>query len=255
MSYCEDLFGCSTSSCQHGCGNYCKGACRLINSGYCWCDGFCIKGCWNGCAHTCKADCANDCTGTCSSSCGRNCNNNCSGGCKGDCNTGCTSCSGCTGSCTNSCAEGCNNNCSGGCKTGCKTGCKNTCKDTCKGCTGSCDTKCNATCSNSSQVNNYNAVIGMSDIIKAAEANTFRTFLNNEVSRRGKTVDTIATLSVNQTANAAWWNAVIKNLNRVLESSDDRASVTAGSTVISKAERDAVIALAIALYKAIVPVD
>lgn len=232
MSYCEDLYGCTTSSCQNGCGSYCRGACRLVNSSYCWCDGFCIGGCYNGCAQTCTAHCNNSCTGSCSSNCAKGCSNDCSG----DCYTECTSCTGCTGSCTNSCARGCNNNCSGGCK-------------------GTCNTKCNATCSNNSQVNNYNAVIKMSDIIKAGEANTFRAFLNNEVSRRGKTVDPIATLSVNETANAAWWNAVIKNLNRVLESSDNRSTVTANSTIISKAERDAVIALAVALYKAIVPVD
>lgn len=238
MSYCYPKFGCSESSCSAGCGDFCSGRCTST-AGNCapYCEGFCKGGCYNGCAHLCDAECNGSCSGGCTSSCAQGCSNNCTGGC----NTGCKT--------------GCKDSCKGTCKDTCEGTCKNTCTDVCTGCKSTCKNLCNETCTSTAQKNNYKAVIAMSDIIKYNEANTLRNFINNELTRRGKTPTTISNLTLNQTADASWWNAIIGNINKVLDSSDDRSKVTANTSIIDKDERDAVIDLAVELYEELVPVN
>lgn len=85
----------------------------------------------------------------------------------------------------------------------------------------------------------------MSDIIKASEVNALRELINNEVTRRGYSVNSTSATSIGTKAAAAWWEAIRLNLNKIISTSDAAAS-TGGS--ITKSQRDSLVNKAKSMY-------
>lgn len=221
----------TVGSCSGGCGSGCTGG-STCSSG-CNCSGFCTGGCFTACAVSCNSNCSG-CTGSCS---------------------GCDGCSGCSG-CGSGCASTCSGDCKGTCK-GCGSGCASTCsgcgggcKGTCNsGCTGGCIGYCNSGCTNSTQTDNYNVVVAMSTIIKAAEVNKLRAFINYEVNtRRNHTLSTNSDTSAEYLAAAGWWNQLRTNLKKVI---DVGGTATAGG-VITAETRNELVNKAKALYNTVI---
>lgn len=89
----------------------------------------------------------------------------------------------------------------------------------------------------------------MNDILYASEANKLRDYVHYELTRRGITPNAIGTLAIDDKVTASWWNALKTNLNKTQSGA---STATAGTTIITKAYRTAMINAADTLYNATV---
>ena len=89
----------------------------------------------------------------------------------------------------------------------------------------------------------------MSDILYASEANKLRDYVHYELTRRGISPNAIGTLAIDDKVTAAWWNALKTNLNKAQSGA---STVTAGTTIVTKAYRTAMVNAANTLYNATV---